>query len=95
MLISKHSPNRRNLGSGRARWAVRQAAELPRGSDHSIIRGIYDEEYLAYLRDLLQSLTEHGLLAYVVCHPHVLGCRRSPLSTSVCIKTSGLGIAEV
>lgn len=28
--------------------------------------GIYDEAYLDYLRKLLESMTEHGLVAYVV-----------------------------
>lgn len=29
-------------------------------------RGIYDEAYLDYLRKLLESMTEHGLVGYVV-----------------------------
>ena len=31
-------------------------------------RGQYDEAYLEYLRALIQSLSEHGLVAYIVSH---------------------------
>jgi hypothetical protein len=34
-----------------------------------ICRGKYDEEYLQYLRKLLESMAEYGLVAYVVS-PH-------------------------
>jgi hypothetical protein len=30
-------------------------------------RGVYDEEYLNYLRELLSGLSKHGIVAYVVC----------------------------
>ncbi|OCF33707.1 cytoplasmic protein [Kwoniella heveanensis BCC8398] len=33
--------------------------------------GIYDEEYLAYLRALLQSMEKHGLVAYVAIHQDI------------------------
>ena len=33
---------------------------------HNDPRGKYDEEYLQYLRALLQSMREHGLVAYIV-----------------------------
>ncbi len=36
------------------------------GLSFSFRSGVYDEEYLTYLRALLQSMTDHGLLAYVV-----------------------------
>lgn len=29
-------------------------------------RGVYDEDYLAYLRALLQSMEPYGLVAYIV-----------------------------
>ena len=31
-------------------------------------RGKYDEEYLQYLRALLEGMKEYGLVAYVVSH---------------------------
>ncbi|WWD20684.1 hypothetical protein CI109_105160 [Kwoniella shandongensis] len=33
--------------------------------------GVYDEEYLTYLRDLLKSMELHGLVAYVAIHQDV------------------------
>ncbi|WWC65076.1 uncharacterized protein I303_107690 [Kwoniella dejecticola CBS 10117] len=33
--------------------------------------GIYDEEYLEYLRKLLESMTKHGLVAYIAIHQDV------------------------
>ncbi len=31
--------------------------------------GIYDQEYLDYLRALVESMREYGIVAYVVCVP--------------------------
>lgn len=42
-------------------------------------RGKYDEEYLQYLRALLKSMDEYGLVAYVV---RAFVCENSPMTQS-------------
>lgn len=46
--------------------------------------GIYDEAYLDYLRKLLESMTEHGLVAYVVSR-QALRIRPSLTSTGLSV----------
>lgn len=41
---------------------------LSRDADHRWSSGIYDEDYLEYLRALLESMTEYGIVAYVVSY---------------------------
>jgi hypothetical protein len=64
------SQDQRDLGSYRARWTVSSPESASFAcSSRAILNpssGLYDQEYLDYLRALLQSMQKHGLVAYVV-----------------------------
>lgn len=54
------------MGSDRTCWAVRLGRLETFVSLICRCRGKYDTAYLDYLRALMESMTEHGLVAYIV-----------------------------
>ena len=62
---AKISQNHSDLGRHRTCWTVSQFAAIAQGVMTNA-SGQYDTEYLDYLRALIKSMSEYGLVCYIV-----------------------------
>lgn len=58
-------------------------------------RGVYDEDYLAYLRALLQSMEPYGLVAYIVGAIRCTLLRQMLTVSCICLGSSSRCMVKI